>query len=164
MATELWLSGRLTDVHPFLAPLLYSFEMAREDIERCIAGLTPEQIWAQPGGAASLGFHVRHIGGSIDRLLTYAEGRQLEETQIAAMKQEGNAGASADELLAGLSAALTEAEKRVRAFDPARLEEPRGVGRKLLPTTLAGLLIHIAEHTQRHTGQAVTTARFVRAQ
>jgi len=164
MATEPWLSGRLTDVHAYVAPLVYSFEMAREDIRQCIEGLSPDQIWARPGGVAALGFHIRHIGGSVDRLLTYAEGRQLDEAQVAAMKEEGVAGASAGELLDELSAALAAAEQRVRAFDPARLSEPRGVGRKMLPTTLAGLLVHIAEHTQRHTGQAVTTARFVRAQ
>jgi len=33
-----------------------------------------------------------------------------------------------------------------------------------LPTTVGGLLVHVADHTQRHVGQAVTTAKIVVAQ
>ena len=46
-----------------------------------------------------------------------------------------------------------------RAFDPARLAEPRTVGRRRLPTTAIGLLTHTAEHTQRHVGQAIAHER-----
>lgn len=163
MPVEPWLSGKLADVHPLLAPLLYSFEMAMEDLGRCTVGLTREQMWARPGGAASIGFHIRHIGGSVDRLLTYAEERQLSEAQLARLGIEKVEGASREELLTELASALTNAEARVRYLDPARFAEPRSVGTKHLPTTLAGLVLHIAEHTQRHTGQAITTAKFVRA-
>jgi len=65
-------------------------------------------------------------------------------------------------LLAALDAAFTHAESIVRALDPATLSTPREVGRKRLPTTVIGLLTHIAEHTQRHVGQAITTAKLVR--
>lgn len=53
--------------------------------------------------------------------------------------------------------------ERVLRFSPERFEEARGVGRAGLPTTVVGLLIHAAEHTQRHVGQAVTTAKVLRA-
>jgi uncharacterized damage-inducible protein DinB len=43
------------------------------------------------------------------------------------------------------------------------LDEVRTVGKKQLPTTVAGLLVHIADHTQRHVGQAITTAKIVAA-
>jgi hypothetical protein len=36
------------------------------------------------------------------------------------------------------------------------------VGRARLPSTVFGLLFHVAEHTQRHAGQAITTAKIVR--
>jgi len=160
--TEPWLSGSLRDVHPFLAPLLYSFQMVLEDIDRHTEGLTDEQLWARPGNIASTGFHIRHIGGSVDRLLSYAEGNQLSETQLAALKREGEPGASRKDLLAELQMALESAGARVRALDPERLAEARAVGRKRLPTTVIGLVVHIAEHTQRHVGQAVTTAKMVR--
>ena len=50
----------------------------------------------------------------------------------------------------------------MRAIDVAQLREPRGVGRKMLPTTVIGLLTHIAEHTQRHVGQAISAAKLAR--
>jgi hypothetical protein len=43
------------------------------------------------------------------------------------------------------------------------LEEQRFVGAQRLPTSLGGLLVHVADHTQRHVGQAVTTAKVVMA-
>jgi hypothetical protein len=160
---EPWLRGPLEGVHPVLAAVLRSFEMAAEDIALATAGLTGHQLWARPAGAASVGFHLRHIAGSIDRLLTYAEGAPLTETQMEALRAEIVPGAPRDALLLELMTALNAAAHRVRLIDPAAFPESRGVGRKHLPSTVVGLLIHIAEHTQRHVGQAVTTARIVRA-
>jgi hypothetical protein len=51
----------------------------------------------------------------------------------------------------------------LRTIDPPTLAEPRAVGRKQLPTTVIGLLIHIAEHTQRHVGQAIAAAKLAMA-
>ena len=62
-----------------------------------------------------------------------------------------------EEFRKGVDAALG----RLRTFVNADLEAPRSVGRKALPTTVGGLLVHCADHTQRHTGQAVTTAKLV---
>jgi hypothetical protein len=159
---EPWLRGPIEDVSPWIAPILYSFQMAREDVARHTEGLTAEQLWMRPQGIASAGFHIRHIGGSVDRLTTYVEGRQLSESQMTALKTETEPGASRQELLAGMNAALERAEQLYRQLDPDHLTEARFVGRKQLPTTVIGLLIHIAEHTQRHTGQCVTTAKLVR--
>jgi hypothetical protein len=110
------------------------------------------QLWATPHGFGSVGFHLRHIAGSTDRLMTYVEGKQLSETQMAVLKAEKEPGASREILLAGLNAAFDNAEAVVRSLNPAQLAEPRAVGRKQLPTTVIGLLVHIAEHTQRHVG------------
>jgi hypothetical protein len=60
--------------------------------------------------------------------------------------------------------AFRRAELVIRALDPARLTEPRAVGRKHLPTTVIGLLTHIAEHTQRHVGQAISATKLARVQ
>lgn len=159
---EPWLRGPLEGVSPFVAPLLYSFQMAREDLARHTEGLSAEQLWARPAGAAPVGFHIRHIGGSVERLMVYAQGGQLREEQLAALRDEMTPGATREELLAELDRALSAAECAARALPPEALAEPRGVGRKRLPTTVIGLLVHTAEHTQRHVGQAVTTARLVR--
>jgi DinB superfamily len=156
---EPWLRGPLPDVHPVLAPALYSFQQTREDLARHTEGLTVAQVWARPHGLAPLGFHLRHIAGSVDRLITYLEARQLDEAQMAALAAEMLPGASLGELLAELDRSLGHAEQVIRSIDPATLAEPRAVGRKRLPTTVVGLLTHIAEHTQRHLGQAVSAAK-----
>jgi hypothetical protein len=153
----------LPQVHPVLAPALYGFQQTREDLARHTAGLTVSQVWARPQGLAALGFHLRHIAGSVDRLTTYLEGRPLDAAQMAALAAEMEPGASLKELLADVDRALERAEETIRAIDPATFAEPRWVGRKRLPTTVIGLLVHIAEHTQRHLGQAIGAAQLARA-
>lgn len=161
MHPEPWLRGPIAGVDPLLAPILYAFEQAREDLAQHTARLTTEQIWAAPHGFGSTGFHIRHIARSVDRLMTYLDGRQLSESQLAALASEHQPGASREELLAELEASFANAAAMVRRLDAAALAEPRGVGRKRLPTTVIGLLTHIAEHTQRHTGQAISAAKLV---
>lgn len=160
---EPWLRGDRAGSHPLLAPVLYSFVQAREDLAQCTEDLTLDHLWARPGDVAPIGFHIRHIGGSTDRLLTYALGKSLSDEQMASMRTERHAGASRESLLAELDAALANAEAVIRGIDVATLGEAREVGRKKLPTTVIGLLVHIAEHAQRHVGQAVTTAKIVRS-
>lgn len=158
---EPWLRGTLTEVSAVIRAVLHALEMAKEDIERSCGGLSNAQLNARPSGIAPVAFHIRHIARSVDRLLTYAEGRQLSADQIAALKMELDESASRDALFAEFSSALQRSATRIRAFDPSPLDEPRKVGKQQLPTTLGGLLVHIADHTQRHVGQAVTTAKFV---
>jgi hypothetical protein len=95
-------------------------------------------------------------------LLTYAEGGQLSPEQTSALKSELQVGATRQELFDEFRAGIESATARVRAFRPTQFEEPRKVGRFQLPTTV-GLLIHVADHTQRHVGQAITTAKIVAA-
>ena len=71
---EPWARGPLEGVNPLIAPVLYVFDHAREDLAKWTADLTEEQLWATPYGFGSVGFHLRHLAGSTDRLLTYAEG------------------------------------------------------------------------------------------
>jgi uncharacterized damage-inducible protein DinB len=160
---EPWLRGPLAGVHPLLAPPLYTLQQVREELAACTAGLSPEEIWARPHGLTPLGFHLRHIAGSTDRLSAYLRGEPLSDGLLAAMRRESEPGASRDELLAEVGAALDRAEALIRALDPATLTEARTVGRKALPTTVVGLVFHIAEHAFRHLGQAVSAARLVRA-
>ena len=158
---EPWLRG-LSGGSPLTVPVLYAFQQAREDIAKYTESLTSEQIWAKPYGLASVGFHVRHIAGSTDRLMTYLQGKQLTPSELRALETEATPGATREELLAELNAAFERAEMIVRAIDPATLADQREVGRKRLPTTVIGLLTHIAEHTQRHVGQAISAAKLAR--
>ena len=157
---EPWLRGPIPGVHPLLAPVLYTFRQAREDLDRYTAPLTQAQLRATPYGLGSVAFHLRHIAGSTDRLMTYLRGLQLTAEQLAMLGAEAEPGeVSREQLLSAMDQVFREAEEVVRALDPPTLAEPRTVGRQHLPTTVAGLLTHIAEHTQRHVGQAISAAR-----
>jgi uncharacterized damage-inducible protein DinB len=155
---EPWLRGPIAGVHPLIAPIFYSFQQAREDLAKHTQGLTITQIWS-----GSLGFHIRHIAASTDRLITYLEGKQLSPKQLAALEAEHNPGASREQLLSEMDASFERAEKVIRSINPATLSDPREVGRQRLPTTVIGLLTHIAEHTQRHVGQAISAAKLARS-
>jgi hypothetical protein len=160
---EPWLRGALSDVHPLIMPVLFSFQQVREDIRTHTSGLTDEQVWKQVGGLPPLGFHLRHIAGSVDRLVTYLSGEQLSEEQLLFLRQEeGTAGPSLHELLQTVDTSLDLAEARVRSINPQTVYDARLVGRRKLPTTVVGLLVHLAEHTQRHLGQAITTAKLLK--
>jgi uncharacterized damage-inducible protein DinB len=157
---EPWLRGPIEGAHALTAPVLYAFQQAREDLAHYTAGLSHEQLWATPHGFGSVGFHVRHIAGSTERLMAYVQGKQLTPQQLAALASEHQPGPDRDTLLADLDRVLGDAEAVVRQIDAATLAEPREVGRQRLPTTVIGLLTHIAEHTQRHVGQAISAAKW----
>ncbi len=161
--TEPWLRGAVPGVDPLVLPLLYSFQQAREDLAKFTEDLTTEQLWERPYGLNPVGREIRHIGGSVNRLCTYLEGRQITDQQMQELKSEFDPGASREELLRQMEERLSRAEAVVRSIDPKTLKDPRAVGRKQLPTTVIGLIVHIAEHTQRHTGQAISAAKLVRA-
>ena len=158
---EPWLRGTHREVEAVARQVVHALELAGEDAARWCAGLTDEEMNMRPFGVAPVAFHLRHIARSLDRLLTYAEGRQLDAAQMAALRTELDAGATRDDVMGEFAAGLRDAAKRIRAFSPEQYGEPRGVGRKMLPATAGGLLVHCAEHTQRHSGQAITTAKVV---
>ena len=159
---EVWLRGRVVEGVPaLLQPVAHSLLQCGEEIQHSLEGMTAEQVWHSPNGAASIGFHVLHAIGSLDRLLTYARGGLLSEAQRQALVQESrpNSGVSADDLRSAFDAAVERALEQLRTTDPATLTDVRGVGRSKLPSTVVGLLFHAAEHTQRHAGQIVTTKK-----
>lgn len=162
--TEVWLRGALPGVDPMLMPVAHALIQAREDVEHLAATVSPDHVWARPGGAASIGFHVRHLGGTIDRLLTYARGDALNAGQRAALKAEGaptDPPPRFDEIVADTCATIDRALEQVRQTPRESLLEARGVGRAGLPSTVLGLMVHAADHAARHVGQAITTARIL---
>jgi hypothetical protein len=161
MSVEPWLRGTLTEVGTVQRAVLHAFEVAAEDLELWCGPLSDEELNARPFEVAPVAFHLRHIPRSLDRLLTYAEGGQLSGEQITVMKVELDGGATRAGLFAELREGLEAARQRVVAFSPSAMDDARGVGRKMLPTSVGGLLVHCADHTQRHVGQAVTTAKVV---
>ncbi len=162
MGEEPWLRGPLAGVHPLLAPTLYAFAQAREDLVHWTEGLTDDEIWLLPYGLAPVGFQLRHIAGSVKRLTTYLRGEQLTPEQLAAIPGEMEPGAGRLTLLEEINDALLQSEQVIRALDPTVLSDRRSVGRKGLPTTVIGLVVHLAEHTQRHIGELIVTTKLVR--
>jgi hypothetical protein len=161
--TEAWLRGPLPDGSILLTPAAHALLQSAIDIKHA-AALTANEVWRTPGGAPSVGFHLRQIAGSIDRLLTYARGWQLSAEQLRALSTESVPGEPAEEaikLVGTATARIEDALQALRSTPDGILADLREVGRAKLPSTVFGLLFHIAEHTQRHTGQIVTTARIV---
>jgi uncharacterized damage-inducible protein DinB len=156
---EPWLRGTLTEVPAVPRGVLHALQLAKENIEHWCAGLTDEELNARPSGIAPVAFHVRHIARSLDRLLTYAEGNPLTAEQRFALRTELDPAATGADLFAEFARAMENGAARVRAFDIESLEQARRIGQQQLPTTLGGLLVHVADHTQRHVGQAITTAK-----
>ena len=160
---EPWLRGTHTETPAVLRAVVHALELAQEDVLRWCEVLTAAQLDARPSGIASVAFHVRHIVRSADRLLTYAEGDTLSAEQLEMLQSEMAGTTSAEDLFHEFRHGISACIARVQAFAESDLEQTRAVGRKALPTTVGGLLVHVADHTQRHTGQAITTAKIVSA-
>jgi len=146
-------------------PGAHSLVQATNDLRAVAQGLSDAELWERPAKAAAIGFHLRHIAGSADRLLSYALDRALSPEQLAVLaaeKEPGDPRATAAQLLDSIDAVLDRVLDVVRNTRDEDLTATRGVGRARLPSTVIGLLFHIAEHTPRHTGQVATTAKLIR--
>jgi uncharacterized damage-inducible protein DinB len=164
MEQEAWLSGAIENVSPLLMPAAHALIQAARDVRRAASDLSGEELRAKPNGAPSIGFHLRHVAGSIDRLLIYARGENLSSEQFAELAAEAeiDRSSSAAELVGNAVGRIETAIEEIRRAPEETLFEKRVVGRKQLPTNVFGLLFHIAEHTQRHVGQIIATSKIVR--
>ena len=162
--TEVWQRGPVPGFDPLLMPVVHALLQVREDLERLAGQVPPGHVWLRPGGAASIGFHVRHTGGALDRLFTYARGEALSDTQRSALREESVSGdppASLPAIVGSVDTIIDRALQQLAATSRESLLEERKLGRAGLPTTVLGLLFHAAEHCTRHVGQAITTAKIV---
>jgi hypothetical protein len=160
--SEPWLKGSLAGVPPHVMPVFFSFQQVREDLSKYSQGITQEQLWRHLAGKHSLGFHLKHIAGSVDRLTTYLVGGQLDRPQLEFLQNEHTPGVELEPLLALVHESLHAAELQLLQVKPEALFEARAVGRQLLPTTVIGLIVHVCEHTQRHLGQAILLTKLLR--
>ena len=159
---EVWLRGPLPGIDPILMPAAHTLVQAGEDVASAATGASDADLWARPGGAASAGFHLRHLASSLERLLTYARGEKLSPSQLAGLGREGEPGPGAEQLVAETWAAIERALTQLERTPVTTLGEIRPVGRAQLPATVLGLIVHAAEHTSRHTGQLITTLKIAR--
>jgi hypothetical protein len=161
---EAWLRGPVPGVPPLLQPVAHMLLHAQDDAGAALEGLTPDQVWRRPGAGASIGYHARHLVGALDRLLTYAAGGALDARQLAYLKSESEPGdppADAPALIAELDAAIERGIGLLGETSDDTLLDPRAVGRKQIPTTVFGLLVHAGEHSARHAGQMITTRKML---
>lgn len=159
---EAWLGGPVEGIDAWLQPAAHALLQAKADLQTAAKGLSVDQLWARPGGVASVAFHVLHVAGATDRLLTYARGEALNDAQRAFLSAEkADDPRPATSLLEALDASLERALSQIRATKGNELLEPRTVGRDRLPSTVLGLIFHAAEHASRHAGQATTTAKWL---
>lgn len=164
-APEPWLRGPVPEISAMLQPVAHAFLGADEDLRAAMSDLSQDQLWRRVGDAASLGFHLMHLAGSTDRLMTYARGEALSDQQMAALARERRAEEerpSVEDLLSDWAAVLEATFLQLSTTDDGTLTEARFVGRARLPSTVLGLLFHAAEHASRHAGQAATTAKILR--
>ena len=161
---EVWQRGAVPGYDPYLMPVVHALLQAREDLARLATQVPSAHVWARPGGAASIGFHVRHVGGALERLLTYARGESLSDAQRASARDEGMPGGSPADmsvLVTRVHQQIDSALEQVRTTPRHHVLDDRTVGRAGLPSNVLGLLFHAAEHATRHVGQAITTAKIL---
>jgi len=158
---EVWLRGPLPGIPAFLQPVAHALLQVREEVESLMVDFPEERLWIRPAGVASPGFHLQHLSGVLDRLFTYARGESLDSKQLEFLSAEGKAlpGIRSSDLVAAFRARVDRAIEELKTIDERLLTESRTVGRNRLPSTVLGLLVHAAEHTQRHAGQLLVTVR-----
>lgn len=162
---EAWQRGPLPGFDPLVMPIVHTIVQVQEDLDRLATEVPAEHVWQRPGGAASIGFHVRHAAGALDRLFSYARGEALTDAQRAFAKGEGDAGdppTSLPSAVAEVRLLLERGLEQLRQTPALSLLDGRKVGKAGLPSTVIGLLFHAAEHATRHVGQAITTAKILR--
>lgn len=160
---EVWLRNLPVTTDPLRHLLQCTFQQIEEDVLATTSGLSDEEIWLRPYGLTPIGFHIRHIAESIDRLMTYAEGRALDTEQLQTLKAELTETLPMLSLIVILEQRLKHATARLNQFGPEDLNKIREIGRSKIPAPCGTILAHIAEHSQRHLGQITTTARLIRS-
>lgn len=162
---EFWLRGPLPDVPALLQPLAHALLQAREEVTTALGHFPDALLAARPAGVASVGFHLRHLAGVLDRMQTYARQEPLSEEQFSylAAEKDGPVTPGVPDTTAALVQRFYKAVEQMlhtlRTTPETTLPEFRGVGRQQLPSTVMGLLTHATEHTTRHVGQLLVTAR-----
>jgi hypothetical protein len=162
---EVWQRGPVEGVPGLLQPVAHALLQALEEVEREMENFPATLLWNKPAGVAAVGFHLQHLTGVLDRLFTYARDEMLSPEQLKALTAEGQVHESVgtELLVKAFRGQVQKALDQIRNTPEETLLQPRGVGRKQIPSNVLGLLFHAAEHSQRHVGQLIVTARILRA-
>jgi len=162
---EVWQRGPVEGVPSLLQPAAHAILQAREEVIALMKDFPENSLWIKPAGMASAGFHLQHLSGVLDRLYTYARNEKLNPQQMQQLHDEAissNENLNVRNLIERFNKQVDTAIVQLKSTDPSTLTEFRGIGRKQIPTTLIGLLFHAAEHTMRHLGQLIVTAKIIK--
>ncbi len=156
---EVWMRGPIAGLDPLLQPIAHAILQAREEVNLMMINFPDALIWEKPAGVASVAFHLQHLSGVLDRLFTYANNQLLNEDQLEllALESDDTQYLTVKGLLTRFNNQVNKALTQLKNMDEKMLLDPRGIGRKQIPTNLLGLIFHAAEHTQRHVGQLFVT-------
>jgi len=164
--TEVWQRGPIDGVQPLLQPVAHALLQAVEELDILMEDFFENQLWLRPAGVASPGFHLQHLSGVLDRVFTYARGESLTEKQLLQLQEEDispNDNWTPATLVNRFHQQVAACLNQLKETPENILTEFRGVGRKQLPSTVIGLLVHGAEHTMRHLGQLHVTVKIIKA-
>lgn len=163
---EAWQRGPVEGVPAMLQPVAHALLQALAEAGQYTENFPEALLWERPAHVASVGFHLLHLRGVLDRLFTYARAESLTPEQLQALSAEqlvpGNP-VPVKHLVEAFRVQVAKAIDQLKMTDESTLTERRTIGRKQIPTTVLGLLFHAAEHSQRHIGQLLVTARILLA-
>lgn len=163
---EVWQRGPIKDIPDLLQPVVHALLQAREELNKLMKDFPNDLLWEKPAGVASPAFHLQHLSGVLDRVFTYARNEKLTPEQLTQLQQEDQTfieNLTVPKLINRFDLQVNNALMQLKNTDEHSLTEARGVGRKLIPSTVIGLLMHAAEHTMRHLGQLIVTIRVIKA-
>ena len=163
---EVWMRGPIAGLIPLLQPVAHAILQAREEVNQLMIDFPNELIWERPSGVASIAFHLQHLSGVLDRLFTYANDQILNEDQLEllALEADSTQFLTVKGLLTRFNNQVNKSLTQLKNIEEKTLLDPRGIGRKQIPTNKLGLLFHAAEHTQRHVGQLLVTVKMLKNQ
>ncbi|GAB2535866.1 DinB family protein [Rufibacter soli] len=162
---EVWLQGPLPEIPALLQPVAHALLQAQAEVKTYMEGFPEHLLWSRPANVASVGFHLKHLAGVLDRLFTYARAEALSKEALAYLQAEGTEqpNQTVTDLVKAFEGQVQKSLAQLKGTDPSTLTQFRGVGRAQLPSTMLGLIFHAAEHTQRHVGQLLVTSRILQA-
>ena len=163
---EVWQRGPVRDIPALLQPVAHALLQAEEELDELMFDFSDELLWNRPGNVASPAFHMQHLSGVLDRVFTYARNESLTAFQLKQLYDEDlstQQNVTITSLLHRFKKQINIALLQLQNTPEESLKEYRGIGRKQLPSTVIGLLVHAAEHTMRHVGQLSVTVKILKS-
>ena len=130
-------------------------------IERCLEGLTDEQIWWRPNEQSnSIGNLLLHLSGNARQWIVCGVGGAADSRERDAEFAQRSVIARGD-LHSLLTRALAEVDATLAQFDPNQLLERRTIQGS--DVTVLEAILHVVEHFSMHVGQILYITKLLTA-